>query len=104
MHCTAKKGVGKSTLAVSFAIVESINHNRAPIYSNMFLTIPGIETFQISKITELISQCSNSPCTCTPRVVITDEFDKSFTSRIGWVEKDREQKLTAMVSNIRKHN
>lgn len=99
-----KKGIGKSTLAVSIGIQESVGAGKVPIYSNMKLTIPGIQTFQFAKIKELISECGNDPCTCTPRVIIADEFDKSFTSRIGWVNKDREQKLTELVSNIRKHH
>ena len=98
-----KKGSGKSTLAVSFGIAESLGNGRAPIMSNMRLSIPGIETVQVSKISELIQECKNDPCTCKPRIIIADEFDKSFTSRIGWVEKEREQKLVELVSNIRKH-
>jgi len=99
-----KKGLGKSTIAISLAIQESINHSRAPIYSNMDLNIPGIPTFQVSKVKDLLQQCSTNPCTCAPRIIVTDEFDKSLTSRIGWVEKTREQKLVELVSNIRKHN
>lgn len=98
-----KKGIGKSTLAASFGIQYSMTNGRAPIYSNMKLTVPGIETFQVSKIAELIAECHNDPCTCVPRVIVADEFDKSFTSRIGWVNKDHEQKLTKLVSDIRKH-
>lgn len=99
-----KKGIGKSTLAVSLGIQESMNAARAPIYSNMLLKIPGIETFQVSKISALMSECNNDPCTCAPRVIIADELDKSFTSRVGWVNKEHEQQLTALVSNVRKHN
>src|SRR5689334_6008830 len=69
----------------------------------MKLDIPGIVTVQVSKVSELMQECKNDPCTCIPRVIIADEFDKSFTSRIGWVEKEREQKLVELVSNIRKH-
>lgn len=69
----------------------------------MKLSIPGIQTMQVSKVSELIQECGNDPCTCTPRVIIADEFDKSFTSRIGWVNKAHEQQLTALVSNVRKH-
>lgn len=98
-----KKGSGKSTLGVDFGIMESLTNGRAPIYSNMHLTISGIVTVQVSKVSELIQECHNNPCTCVPRVIIADEFDKSFTSRIGWVEKEREQKLVELVSNIRKH-
>jgi len=99
-----KKGSGKSTLAVSLGIQESMNADRAPIYSNMNLTIPSIQTFQVSKVKDLLQECGNDPCTCTPRIIIVDEFDKSLTSRIGWVEKGREQKLVELVSNIRKHH
>ena len=98
-----KKGSGKSTLAVSIGIQESMNADYAPIYSNMKLNIPGFQTFQVSKVSALIAECTNDPCTCIPRVIIADEFDKSFTSRIGWVNKEHEQELTALVSNIRKH-
>ena len=76
----------------------------APIYSNIHLRIPGVETIQVSKVSQLISQCPGDPCVCPPRIIIADEFDKSFTSRIGWVEKEHEQKLVELVSNIRKHN
>lgn len=99
-----KKGRGKTTLAISLGIQESLTHGRAPIFSNIRLEISDVDTFQVSKISELIQECKNDPCTCKPRVIIADEFDKSFTSRLGWVEKEREQKLVELVSNIRKHN
>jgi len=70
----------------------------------MRLTIPGIETFLISKASQLIETCNSEPCICPRKIIIVDEFDKSLTSRIGWVEKTREQKLVELVSNIRKHN
>src|SRR6266487_747644 len=104
MHCTEKKGSGKTTLAVSFALQESLLNHKAPIYNNVGLTIPGVETVTIRKANELIQMCTDEPCSCAPRIYLVDEFDKSFTSRIGWVEKNREQKLTELVSNIRKHN
>lgn len=100
---TRKKGSGKSTIAISLGILESRGAGYVPIYSNMKLTIPGIQTFQISKVSELMRECGNDPCTCEPRVIIADEFDKSFTSRIGWVNKKHEQQLTELVSNVRKH-
>ena len=99
-----RKGRGKTTLAVFLGILYARTGVSAPIYSNIHLRIPGVETIQVSKVSQLISQCPGDPCVCPPRIIIADEFDKSFTSRIGWVEKEHEQKLVELVSNIRKHN
>jgi hypothetical protein len=99
-----KKGTGKTTLSIALGVQYSLANGRAPIFSNIALSIPGIETVKISHVNELLQECNNDPCTCLPRITIVDEFDKSFTSHADWMPKEREQMLVQLVSNIRKHN
>ena len=94
-----RTGLGKSTLGVSLAIQYSLSNKVAPIVSNMRLRIPGVTTLDISHVKELLEYLKEYP----GAIALIDEFDKSFSSNIGWLERQREQQLTELVSNARKY-
>lgn len=95
-----KKGLGKSTLAVALAIEYALRYE-CKIISNMKLTIPSVETVRIIKISELLEYLQKN---VAPAVVLVDEFDKGFSSNQAWIAREHDQKLSDLMSNVRRFN
>jgi hypothetical protein len=99
-----RTGIGKTTLAVGLALQYSVLHDHAPIWTNVPLKIPGIEVTVVEKVSELLDpKCTAEPCICEPKIILLDEFDKSFSSQVDWLSKQRDQMLTQLIANARKH-